>query len=171
MEFKSGLESSRVPALSGAEPSEGERSEPEGGAAPDSAEVAARAETPPDPEVRTSRGRRRFTAEYKAAILKEADAATGSGEVGALLRREGLYSSHLAQWRRQRDELTRKALSPRKRGPKGKSAEAKRVEELERRNARLEDELRKARIIIEYQKKVHALLGIPLPEVPDVEDQ
>jgi transposase-like protein len=125
----------------------------------------------PDPEVHTRRGRRVFTAEYKARIVREADATKGSGEVGALLRREGLYSSHLVHWRAQRAEAQQRGLAPRKRGPKGKSAEAKRIEQLERDKARLADELRKANIIISYQKKVHALLGIPLPEVPGVEER
>jgi transposase-like protein len=118
--------------------------------------------------VRT-RTRRTFTAEYKARVLREADACTQPGQVGALLRREALHSSHLVQWRRQRAELERRALAPRKRGPKGRSPEAKRIEQLEREKAALEEQLRKANVIIEYQKKVHALLGIPLPDVPGVE--
>ena len=81
------------------------------------------------------------------------------------------YSSHLAQWRQQRDKAEQRALEPKKRGPKGKSEEAKQLAQLQREKARLEEELRKAKIIIEYQKKVHALLGSPLPEVPDAEDR
>lgn len=167
MQFEPARSTDRSPAGDGAEPRSGERREPGRGAATDPAGRAAHPGAAPDPEVRTKRGRRTFTAEYKARVLREADAAQGPGEVGALLRREGLYSSHLALWRRQRAEAQRGTLAPRKRGPKGKSAEAKRVAELERQNARLAEELRKARIIIEYQKKVHALLGIPLPDVPD----
>lgn len=148
------------------ETSEVERSETERGEGSNGAKRATRRGAP-DPEVR-ARGRRRFSAEYKARILREADAAKGTGEVGALLRREGLYSSHLVQWRRQRAQAAERGLAPRKRGPKGKSAEAKRLEQLERENAKLQEELRIANIIISYQKKVHALLGIPLPEVPGV---
>lgn len=146
---------------------EGERSEPERGAGATRASSRGQGRTA-DTEIRT-RGRRTFNAEYKARILREAAACTGPGEVGALLRRESLYSSHLAAWRKQRDASDLKSLAPRKRGPVGKSAEAKRVEQLERANAKLEEELRKANIIIAFQKKVHALLGIPLPELPDLE--
>jgi transposase-like protein len=159
------------PALLVPETSEVERSETERGAGTSSASRERQGSAAPDSEVRTRRGRRTFPAEYKARILREADAARGTGEVGALLRREGLYSSHLAQWREQRDAERRDALAPRKRGPKGKSAEAKRIEQLEHEKAKLEEELRKANIIIAYQKKVHALLGIPLPEVPGVEER
>ena len=150
------------------ETSEGERSETERGAGTRRAARDGRGSVAPDPEVRTRRGRRSFTAEYKARILREADAAKGTGEVGALLRREGLYSSHLAHWRQERSKAGEQALERRKRGPKGRSVETKRVEQLERENAKLQDELRIANIIISYQKKVHALLGIPLPEVPGV---
>lgn len=153
-----------VPAEDGTEPRAGERSEPDRGAVT-AAGGTARPKTP-DPHVPTF-GRRTFTAEYKARILREADACTKPGQIGALLRREGLYSSHLSNWRAQRDATERKALAPNKRGPAGKSAEARRIEQLERDNAKLQEQLRKANIIIEYQKKVHALLGIPLPEIPE----
>lgn len=156
------------PAPLGTETSEVERSETERGEGPSGAKRAAR--RAPDPEVRAS-GRRRFDAATKARILREIEAAKGSGEIGAILRSEGLYSSHLVQWRRQRAQADERGLTPKKRGPKGKSEETKRLEQLERENAKLEEELRKARIIIEYQKKVHALLGIPLPEVPGVEER
>ncbi len=151
------------------ETSEVERSEAERGAGTSRAS-SGRGASPPDPEVR-ARTRRVFTLEYKARILREVEAAKGTGEIGALLRREGLYSSHIVQWKQQRDETERRGLAPRKRGPKGKSDEAKRVEQLEREKAKLQEELRKANIIISYQKKVHALLGIPLPEVPGVEER
>ena len=91
---------------------------------------------PPDPEVTERAKRRRFTAEYKLRILREADACKGDGDLGALLRREGLYSSHLATWRRQRDEIAKAGLKARKRGPKGKVKDP-RVKQLERENARL----------------------------------
>ena len=146
------------------EASEGERSEAERAAGATRASGGGPGPSA-DAEVPVRR-RRAFKAEYKSAILREADACTGPGQVGALLRRESLYSSHLAAWRQQRDAG---GLSPRKRGPKGKSADTKKAEQLERENAKLTEELRKARIIIEFQKKVHALLGIPLPELPDAE--
>ena len=120
---------------------------------------------PRDPEVPEKPKRRQFTAEYKQRILDEADACTEPGEIGALLRREGLYSSHLASWRKQR----RTGLKPKKRGRKGKSPEQKRVAELEkqlekaqREKAKLEAKLKKADQIIEFQKKVASLLDIPL---------
>jgi transposase-like protein len=105
--------------------------------------------------------RRRFTAEYKLRILREVDRARGAGEIGAILRREGLYSSHLTTWRRERDRTARAGLTARKRGPKA-SVTDPRVRQLERENARLQRKLRQAEIIIHYQKKVSELLGIPL---------
>jgi transposase-like protein len=105
--------------------------------------------------------RRRFTAEYKLRILREADACKGDGGVGALLRREGLYSSHLTKWRRQRDEITKAGLKARKRGPKAKVVDP-RVKQLERENARLRRRLEEAETIIDFQKKLSKLLGIPL---------
>ncbi len=150
---------------------EGERSEP-GGVGPRA--TGGRAAPPPSQpelELRTTRGRRTFTAEYKAAILREADGCVESGQVGALLRRESLYSSHLVQWRRQRENAEQQALEPRKRGRKGKSAEAKRIVQLERENAKFEEELRKAKVIIEFQKKVRALLDTPMPDPLDAGDQ
>ncbi len=115
----------------------------------------------PDPEV-TERGkRRRFTAEYKLRILRKADACKGDGDVGALLRREGLYSSQLAAWRRQRDELTKAGLKARKRGPKAMVVDP-RVKQLERENVRLRRRLEEAETIIDFQKKLSKLLGISL---------
>lgn len=106
--------------------------------------------------------RRTFTAEYKARILREADSLSQTrGGVGALLRREGLYSSHLTAWRSE----ARKGLSA-KRGRKARSAESREVEQLRRENARLAEKLRKAEIIIDVQKKVATLLGIPLATPP-----
>lgn len=115
----------------------------------------------PDPEVVARPKRRQFTAEYKLRILREADACKGSGEMGALLRREGLYSSHLVLWRRQREEAAQSQLKARKRGPKPKPQDP-RVKQLERENARLQRRLQRAETIIEIQKKAAALLGIPL---------
>jgi transposase len=119
----------------------------------------------PNPEVAARAKRRRFTAEYKEKVLAQADAARGSGEIGALLRREGLYSSLLATWRREREAAIRKGLSPQKRGPKPQtSPEALENQKLQRENERLTEHLRKAQIVIDIQKKVAALLGQALPE-------
>ena len=105
---------------------------------------------PPDPEVRPLAKRRRFTAQYKLKILAEADAATASGAIGALLRREGLYSSMLANWRKERAS----GMEPRARGPKPRlDPSAKEVHLLRRDNERLTEGLRKAEIIIDVQKK------------------
>ena len=115
----------------------------------------------PDPEVTERAKRRRFTAEYKLRILREADACRRDGDLGALLRREGLYSSHLATWRRQRDEIAKAGLKARKRGPKSKAVDP-RVKRLERENARLKRRLEEAETIIDFQKKLSKLLGIQL---------
>jgi transposase-like protein len=117
----------------------------------------------PDPEVSTKGKRRYLTAAYKARILRLADACTKPGELGALLRREGLYSSHLTKWRRQRDV----GQVPPKRGRKKDPATAERQEiaRQQKEIARLAEKLRKAELIIEVQKKVAALLGNPLPPV------
>lgn len=116
---------------------------------------------PPNPEVPAKANRRRFTAEYKLRILQEADQCM-HGDQGALLRREGLYSSHLRIWRDQRDRGQLEGLAPRKRGRKGPDPLLQRMAELEKENARLKDRLHKAEIIIDVQKKVSGLLGIPL---------
>ena len=110
----------------------------------------------PDPEVAEKAVRRKFTAEYKRRILKEADACTRQGQIGALLRREGLYSSNLTLWRRQIDE----GLVPKKRGPVARTPDPsiRRIAQLEKDNARLAHKLKKAELIIEVQKKVAALL-------------
>lgn len=115
----------------------------------------------PDPEVTERPKRRRFTAEYKLRVLREADACKGDGDLGALLRREGLYSSHLSVWRRQRDEIAKAGLKARKRGPKAKAVDP-RIKQLERENARLKRRLAEAETVIDFQKKLSELLGIPL---------
>jgi transposase-like protein len=122
----------------------------------------------PDPEVPERARRRRFTAEYKIRILREADACRGDGDIGALLRREGLYSSNLAAWRRQRDAIAREGLASRKRGRKAKQIDP-RIKELERENTRLMRRLKKTEIILDFQKKASELLGISL-ENPDSEE-
>jgi transposase-like protein len=110
----------------------------------------------PDPEVPEKTVRRKFTAAYKLRILKEAESCTKPGEIGALLRREGLYSSSLTLWRRQ----VREGLIPKKRGPVAQKADPiiRRNAELERENARLAHKLKQAELIIEVQKKVAELL-------------
>ena len=118
----------------------------------------------PDPEVVAQAKRRRFSAEYKQQILAAADQAKGSGGIGALLRREGLYSSLLATWRRERDAGALQALAPQKRGPKSKRDPlAEENQQLRRETQRLTEELRKAEIVIDIQKKVATLLGRPFP--------
>ena len=120
----------------------------------------------PDSEVVARPHRRRFTAEYKRSIIDEADAARDAGAVGALLRREGLYSSHLATWRRQRKQGELDALTPKKRGPKVVvNPLVKQNRELQAANARLLKKLKNAELIIEVQKKVAALLGNPIPNI------
>jgi transposase-like protein len=120
----------------------------------------------PDPEVVANAKRRTFTAEYKLRILAEADAAASQpGAIGALQRREGLYSSHLVTWRRERQAGILKGLTPHKRGPKSKrNPQEEELQKLRRENQRLTEELRKAEIVIDVQKKVGALLGWPLPK-------
>lgn len=115
----------------------------------------------PDPEVPAKLQRRRFTAEYRLRILKAADACKRPGEVGALLRREGLYSSHLTNWRRQREEGALRDLRARRRGPVPKRVDP-RVTQLEAENRRLQRKLQRAETIITLQKKVAEILGIPL---------
>jgi transposase-like protein len=115
----------------------------------------------PDPAVSEKAKRRRFSGEYKLRILREVERAKAPGEVGAILRREGLYSSHLSEWRRQRDRSAKAGLAATRRGPKPRR-EDPRVKQLEREKARLERKLRQAETIIEIQKKVAEILGIPL---------
>jgi len=123
--------------------------------------VSASGAVGPDPEVPAKAQRRQFSAEYKLRILKEADACKGSGEIGALLRREGLYSSHLVTWRRLRDTGALLGMKARKRGPKGRN-EDPRLKQQEREIARLKRRLLQAETIIDIQKKVAGILGIPL---------
>lgn len=122
---------------------------------------AAGAGDVPDPEVVEKPKRRRFSAEYRLRIVREADSCKEPGEIGALLRREGLYSSQLVLWRRQRDAGALEGLQSKKRGPKAKAVDP-RVKRLERENARLKRKLEQAETIIEIQKKVAGMLGIPL---------
>ena len=121
-------------------------------------------EQQPQTEVTPKAKRRRFSASYKLRILEETDRCTQPGQIGALLRREGLYSSNLTSWRRQRDQGQIGALSPKKRGPKPApdAAMARELTRLREQNQRLEQKLKKAELIIEVQKKVSALLGLDL---------
>jgi len=118
----------------------------------------------PEVQVKEKRTRRRFTAKEKLAILEQADACTKPGELGALLRREGLYSSHIADWRRSRKNGELQALAPKKRGPKPKQIDGrdKRIAELERELAKERARREHAEALIDVQKKLAALLGRPL---------
>lgn len=140
---------------------EGARRATEGSARSERSEI-------PDPEVAEKAKRRRFTADYKIRILREADACRGDGDIGALLRREGLYSSNLTAWRSQRDAIAREGLTARKRGRKAKQIDP-RVKELERENTQLKRKLKRAEMILDIQKKASELLGISL-ESPGSEE-
>jgi len=165
--IKKGFSLAAVAVSPAAERREAERSEASRSA--EAGETVAPSPPPParpNAEVVADARRRTFPAEYKQRILAEADAAAqASGAIGALLRREGLYSSHLATWRREREAGIRNALTPRKRGPKSKrNPQEEELQKLRRENQRLTEELRKAEIVIDVQKKVGALLGWPLPK-------
>ena len=163
-----GISSASPSVLRAAERREDERSEADRSSAARKT-VATEPPTPPrpDPEVVADAKRRSFTGEYKLRILAEADAAAAHpGAIGALQRREGLYSSHLVTWRREREAGILKGLTPRQRGPKPKRNPLdEEIQKLRRENQRLTEELRKAEIIIDVQKKVSSLLGIPLATV------
>jgi transposase len=153
------------PPLADPERSEGSRSEPErSGGSANGGRARGGIE---DVEVLEKPRRRRFTAEQKLRILAEVDAARPGG-IGAVLRREGLYSSHLITWRSQRDAGVLVGLQPRRRGPRPDPAKAEkqRIEHLEGEIERLRHRLKQAETIIEFQKKVHDILGIPLGEPP-----
>lgn len=123
----------------------------------------------PDPEVPAKAQRRKFGAEDKKRILEETDRAVEHGGVGAVLRREGIYSSTLHGWRKERDAAVRKAFSQ-KRGPREqRNPLASENEKLRRQNQRLQEELGKAHIVIDVQKKVAKLLGHPIPETQQEE--
>ena len=125
----------------------------------------APAVAPPDPEVPARHARRHFTTAYKLEILRKADACTRHGELGALLRKEGLYTSHLLTWRQQRE----RGLTPKKRGRKAVPVDP-RLKQLEQENRHLTTRLQKADALIDFQKKVAALLQIPLKPLPSDED-
>ena len=135
-----------------------------------SEELPAPATVAPDPEVVAVAKRRQFSPAYKRRIVRAADACTGTapGEVGALLRREGLYSSHLSHWRRELEALDNGALSAKRRGPKpdADKAHTRRIEGLERDMERLRHKLERAEQIIDAQKKLCEVLGLPTAEEP-----
>jgi transposase-like protein len=117
-----------------------------------------------DPEVVPKATRRQFSAADKLRILQEADACTQPGQIGALLRREGIYSSHLTKWRQLRAQSQLQALSPQRRGPKALADPlADELASLRRENARLQAQLSRAEMIIDLQKKLSLLLGLPAP--------
>ncbi len=117
-----------------------------------------------DPEVNEKPVRRRFDAAYKLRIIEEADRCSEPGQLGELLRREGLYSSHLANWRRLREQGSLQSLGPKKRGRKVKRKDAttKELDRLRRENQQLAERLRQAETIIEVQKKISEIMGVTL---------
>lgn len=139
--------------------------EPNGGANNLAADSPA-----PDPEVLARPPRRRFTPAYKVRVVEEAQRCTESGQLGALLRREGLYSSALTQWRRHYQSGALQGLQEAKRGRKRtRDPRDQELERLQRDNERLNPKLRQAELIIEIQKKVAALLGNPIETPPNRE--
>ena len=118
----------------------------------------------PDPEVVPRAKRRQFSAQYKLQILTEVDQCSQRGEIGALLRREGLYSSHLTTWRKQRDRGQLQGLTPQKRGRKP-DPQATELARLQRENAQLRRRLEQAELIIDVQKKVAQMLGLNPDEI------
>ena len=126
----------------------------------------------PDPEVKAT-PRRRFSAQEKLRILEEADACTEPGEVGALVRKEGIYFSYLTRWRRARDRGQLDGLKSKKRGPK-KSADQELAKEnaaLRRENERLRVRLQQAETIIDVQKKLSQILGVEMPVQKNIESK
>ncbi len=115
-----------------------------------------------DCEVLPRGERRRFSGPYKLRILEEVDRCTERGQIGALLRREGLYSSHLSKWRRQRAAGQLQALSTQKRGRKAHEVGVEECVRLQRENERLRTRLKQAELIIDVQKKLSRLLGLPI---------
>lgn len=117
-------------------------------------------------EVLAKAKRRRFTAEFKRKILKQADACKGPGEIGALLRKEGLYSSHLTSWRRARDRGELAGLAPKKRGPAPRQRDDrdKRILDLERQLKRESARAERAEALVELQKKLATVLGLSVAE-------
>jgi transposase-like protein len=135
------------------------------GVSPSAAPLApVSAEATPETEVVAKAQRRRFTAEYKRRIVREADRCTTTGAIGALLRREGLYASYLTTWRAARDRGALEGLAPKQRGPKVVAADPrdKKIAEQERELGKWRKRAERAEALVEVQKKVAALLGTPL---------
>jgi len=129
--------------------------------------ITKKTEVIPSPD-NDKRQRRKFTAAQKARILAEAAACCERGQLGSLLQREGIYSSQLASWRTQQEQRGLEGLANGRPGPKVTIDEKDRViEKLERKNERLEKELRIAKALIELQKKAHEIMGIALPQTED----
>lgn len=148
----------------GAERREAERSEAERSGAPGQPAASSPPPARPNPEVVADARRRTFSLDYKLRILKEAEALKATGGIGALLRREGLYSSHLTTWRQEREAGMRQGLTPKSRGPKQKpDSHKEELRKLQREILRLTDALARAEMIIDVQKKVGSLLGWALP--------
>ncbi len=129
---------------------------------------AAATLAPPDPEVRRTPERRQFSAAYKQRILAECEHTTAPGQVGAILRREGLFTFHLRDWRAAQQRAHHAALAPTRRGPQRlrPTALAGELQRVQRENVRLQHQLKQATLIIELQKKVSELLGVTLPPPP-----
>ncbi len=125
----------------------------------------------PDPEVVLKAKRRKFTAEYKLRIVREADACTGAGEIGSLLRREGLYSSYLSTWRQQQEGGQLQALTAKKRGRKSQDPSVAELAQLQRENEKLRARLEQAKIIIDVQKKLSQLLGLTTDQTENNEQE
>jgi transposase len=142
--------------------------DPKARVSPNDVPEAEVSRAPPDPEVLEKAKRRRFTAEYRLSIVRQVDACKEPGEIGALLRREGVYSSSLLLWRRQRDAGALSTMKARKRGPKAKVVDPE-VAALTKENARLQRKLTQAEAIIEVQKKIAEILGIHSKPQPDDE--
>ena len=150
-----------------------ERGEPErsGGEPNGVANKLATDTPPPDTEVLAQSKRRQFTAAYKARIVEEAQRCTEQGQIGELMRREGLYSSALTQWRRQYQTGALQGLKDDKRGRKRtRDARDQELERLQRENERLSKKLSQAELIIDIQKKVAAMLGNPIETTANIED-
>ena len=158
------VKESREAGISGGpKPSEGSRREPEQGAGTPERDSAN--------EVLAQPKRRTFTSEYKLRIVREAEKCRGANAIGELLRREGLYSSHLVNWRKLVEQGQLAGLT-RKRGRKSKKADpsAKEMEKLRRENERLKADLEEARILLDFQKKVAGMLGVRLNRPPNADD-
>jgi transposase len=156
----------------GPKPSGGERSEPQQGAGPP--ERANETGEPPigETEVLERAKRRQFTSEYKLRIVREAERCRSDSAIGALLRREGLYSSHLVNWRKLAEQGQLEGLAARKRGRKGKKSDpaAKELEKLRRENQKLKADLEEVRVLLDFQKKVAGMLGVRLNRPPTADD-